>query len=138
MATGTPHCLLAHIKNTFKRGFSMNILITGQHLDLTPAIRAYVESKLDRIIRHFDQVIDIAVILGVDTPADKDRRHRAEVNLRVKGDVIHAESRAEDLYAAIDMLIEKLDRQVLKVKEKIKGHRQTSIKHIPEPDAETP
>lgn len=114
----------------------MNILITGQHLDLTPAIRAYVESKLERIIRHFDQVIDIAVILGVDTPADKDRRHRAEVNLRVKGDVLHAESCAEDLYAAIDMLVEKLDRQVLKVKEKIKGHRQTSIKHMTEPGEE--
>ena len=112
----------------------MNILITGQHLDLTPAIRAYVENKLDRVIRHFDQVIDIAVILGVDTPADKERRHRAEVNLRVKGDVLHAESRAEDLYAAIDTLVEKLDRQVLKLKEKIKGHRQTGIKHIPEPE----
>lgn len=114
----------------------MNILITGQHLDLTPAIREYVETKLDRVIRHFDQVIDIAVILGVDTPSDKERRHRAEVNLRIKGDVLHAESRAEDLYAAIDLLVEKLDRQVLKVKEKIKGHRQTSIKHILEPGAE--
>jgi putative sigma-54 modulation protein len=112
----------------------MNILITGQHLDLTPAIRAYVESKLDRIIRHFDQVIEIAITLGVDTPADKERRHRAEVNLRVKGDILHAESRAEDLYAAIDLLTEKLDRQVLKFKEKVKGHRQTSIKHIPEPE----
>lgn len=115
----------------------MNILITGQHLDLTPAIREYVENKLDRIIRHFDQVIDIAVILGVDSPADKERRHRAEVNLRVKGDVLHAESRAEDLYAAIDLLVEKLDRQVLKVKEKVKAHRQTSIKHIPEPEQES-
>lgn len=112
----------------------MNILITGQHLDLTPAIRAYVENKLDRITRHFDQVIEIVVTLGVDTPADKDHRHRAEVNLRVKGDMLHAESRAEDLYAAIDLLVEKLDRQVLKFKEKVKGHRQTSIKHIPEPE----
>ncbi|MGV3741340.1 MAG: ribosome hibernation-promoting factor, HPF/YfiA family [Burkholderiaceae bacterium] len=112
----------------------MNILITGQHLDLTPAIRAYVENKLDRVLRHFDQVIEVAVVLGVDTPADKERRHRAEVNLRVKGDVLHAESRAEDLYAAIDTLVEKLDRQVLKLKEKIKAHRQTGIKHIPEPE----
>jgi putative sigma-54 modulation protein len=115
----------------------MNILITGQHLDLTPAIRAYVENKLERIVRHFDQVIDIAVILGVETTAEKERRHRAEVNLRVKGDVLHAECRAEDLYAAIDMLMEKLDRQVLKFKGKVQGHRQTSIKHIQqEPGAE--
>jgi putative sigma-54 modulation protein len=114
----------------------MNILITGQHLDLTPSIRAYVENKLERITRHFDQVIEIAVILGVEAPADKDRRHRAEVNLRVKGDMLHAESRADDLYAAIDSLIEKLDRQVLKFKEKVKGHRQTSIKHLPEPESD--
>lgn len=114
----------------------MNILISGQHLDLTPAIRNHVESKLERITRHFDQVIDIAVILGVDSPSEKERRHRAEVNLRVKGEVLHAESRAEDLYAAIDVLVEKLDRQVLKYKDKVQGHRQTSIKHLQEPGME--
>ena len=110
----------------------MNILITGHHIELTPAIRAYVETKLDRVISHFDQVIDVAVVLGVEAPAEKDKRQRAEANLRIKGDVLHAECYAENLYAAIDMMIDKLDRQVLKTKGKTQGHRQESQKRIAE------
>ena len=110
----------------------MNILITGHHIELTPAIRAYVETKLDRVISHFDQVIDVAVVLGVEAPAEKDKRQRAEANLRIKGDVLHAECYAENLYAAIDMMLDKLDRQVLKTKGKTQGHRQESQKRIAE------
>lgn len=110
----------------------MNILITGQHLDLTPAIRDYVETKLERVISHFDQVIDVAVILGIEAPAEKDKRQRAEVNLRIKGDVLHAECYAENLYAAIDMMMDKLDRQVQKIKGKTQGHRQESPKRAGE------
>lgn len=110
----------------------MNILITGHHLDLTPAIREYVETKLDRVISHFDQVIDVAVILGVEAPAEKDKRQRAEANLRIKGDVLHAECYAENLYAAIDMMMDKLDRQVQKIKGKSQGHRQESQKRMSE------
>jgi putative sigma-54 modulation protein len=114
----------------------MNILITGHHIELTPAIRAYVETKLDRVISHFDQVIDVAVVLGVEAPAEKDKRQRAEANLRIKGDVLHAECYAENLYAAIDMMMDKLDRQVLKTKGKTKGktqgHRQESQKRMAE------
>jgi putative sigma-54 modulation protein len=106
----------------------MNVLITGHHVDLTPALREYVETKLDKVLRHFDQVVDVAVVLGVETPAQKDRRQRAEVNLRIKGDVLHAESYAETVYAAIDMMIEKLDKQVLKFKGKVQNHRQESAK----------
>lgn len=108
----------------------MNLLITGQHLDITPAIRDYVEKKLDRVIRHFDQIIDIAVILGIEKPSEKDKRQRAEVNLRVKGNVFHLDHYAEDLYAAIDGLVDKLDRQVLKHKGKIQDHQHEPLKYV--------
>lgn len=108
----------------------MNLLITGQHLDITPAIRDYVEKKLDRVIRHFDQIIDIAVILGIEKPSEKDKRQRAEVNLRVKGNVFHLDHYAEDLYAAIDGLVDKLDRQVLKHKGKIQDHQHEALKYV--------
>ncbi|RYE76837.1 MAG: ribosome-associated translation inhibitor RaiA [Oxalobacteraceae bacterium] len=110
----------------------MNILITGHHIDLTPAIREYVETKLEKVISHFDQVIDVAVILGVEAPAEKEKRQRAEANLRIKGDVLHAECYAENLYAAIDMMMDKLDRQVQKIKGKTQGHRQESPKRATE------
>ncbi|WP_334188916.1 ribosome hibernation-promoting factor, HPF/YfiA family [Noviherbaspirillum sp.] len=110
----------------------MNLMISGQHLELTPAIRQYVTSKLDRVLRHFDHVIDVAVILGVEKPSEKDKRQRAEVNLRVRGNVIHVESFAEDLYAAIDSLIDKLDRQVLKYKGKMQDHQHEAIKRMTE------
>ncbi len=91
----------------------MNLTITGHHLDVTPAIRGYVEEKMERITRHFDQVIDITVILSVEK-----LKHKAEVNLHVRGKDIYVESIDADMYAAIDALADKLDRQVLKHKEK--------------------
>lgn len=108
----------------------MNLLITGLHVDISPAIREYVETKLDRIVRHFDQIIDIAVILGVEKLSDKEKRQRAEVNLRVKGNVFHVEHYAEDLYAAIDGLVDRLDRQVLKHKGKVQDHQHEPLKQI--------
>ena len=108
----------------------MNLMITGHHVDVSQALREYVENKLDRVVRHFDQIIDIAVILGVEKPSEKDKRQRAEVNLRLKGNVIHVEHFAEDLYAAIDGLVDKLDRQVLKHKSKVQGHQHDAIKHV--------
>lgn len=91
----------------------MNLTITGHHLDVTPAIRGYVEDKMGRITRHFDQVIDVSVILAVEK-----LKHKAEVNLHLRGKDIYVESIDEDMYAAIDALVDKLDRQVLKHKEK--------------------
>lgn len=108
----------------------MNVLISGHHLELTPAIRTYVESKLEPVVRHFDQIVEIAVILGVERPAEKDRRQKAEVHLRLKGGAVHAESDAENVYAAIDGVVEKLDRQVMKFKGKVKDYRQDSVKHL--------
>lgn len=110
----------------------MNLTISGHHLDLTPAIREYVQSKLERIKRHFDHVIDIAVILTVDKLSEKEKRQKAEINLRLRGKDLHVESIAHDLYAAIDALIDKLDRQVLKYKDKIQNHQHEAIKRMPE------
>ncbi len=110
----------------------MNLTISGHHLELTPAIREYVHTKLERIRRHFDHVIDAAVILTVDKLTEKEKRQRAEITLRLRGKDVHVESFAEDLYAAIDTLIDKLDRQVIKYKSKVQDHQHEAIKHLPD------
>jgi putative sigma-54 modulation protein len=96
----------------------MNLNLTGVHLDITPAIRAYVVSKLERVTRHFDHVIDVNVVLSVDK-----LRQKIEANVHVRGKDIHAEAVEPDMYAAIDSLADKLNRQVLKYKEKLVAHR---------------
>lgn len=99
----------------------MNFNITGHHLDVTPAIRAYVEEKLGRVTRHFDQVIDVAVILTVEKLTQ-----RAEVSVHMPGKDVFVEAADADLYAAIDILADKLDRQILKHKQKVGDvHRES-------------
>jgi len=97
----------------------MNLNLTGIHLDITPAIRAYVVAKMDRVTRHFDHLIDVNVVLSVDK-----LRQTVEANVHVRGKDIHAESTDADMYAAIDSLADKLDRQVVRHKEKLSAHRQ--------------
>jgi putative sigma-54 modulation protein len=96
----------------------MNLNVSGHHLDVTPAIRTYVHSKLERVARHFDHVIDAHVILTVDK-----LRQKAEVTLHVRGKDLHCECEEQDLYAAIDLLVDKLDRQVLRYKDKLYDKR---------------
>jgi putative sigma-54 modulation protein len=91
----------------------MNVNVSGHHLEVTPAIRTYVHSKLERVARHFDHVIDAHVILTVDK-----QRQKAEATLHVRGKDLHCECEEADLYAAIDLLADKLDRQVLRYKDK--------------------
>ena len=110
----------------------MNLTISGHHLDVTQAIREYVQAKLERITRHFDQVIDIAVILTVDNLTEKEKRQKAEINLRLAGKTVYVESSSQDLYASIDTLMDKLDRQVMKYKDKVQEHKHQAIKHLPE------
>ncbi|MCG2584960.1 ribosome hibernation-promoting factor, HPF/YfiA family [Massilia sp. TS11] len=110
----------------------MNLTISGHHLEVTPAIRDYVQNKLERIKRHFDQVIDIAVILSVDNLTEKEKRQKAEINLRLSGKTVFVESCSQDLYAAIDTLIDKLDRQVMKYKDKVQDHKHLAAKHFPD------
>ncbi|MBK9339795.1 MAG: ribosome-associated translation inhibitor RaiA [Rhodoferax sp.] len=108
----------------------MNLTISGHHLEVTPALRTYVTSKLDRITRHFDQLVDIKVLLSVEKQKEKDKRQRAECTIHVKGGDMFAESADEDLYAAVDALMDKLDRQVGKHKEKTKDHHHDATKRL--------
>lgn len=106
----------------------MNLTIIGRHVEVTPAIREYVESKLERVIRHFDNVTSTSVTLSVEKLQQK-----AEVTLHVRGKDIFVESEDTNLYAAIDAMADKLDRQVLKYKRKQAEHKHETIKHqVPE------
>ena len=100
----------------------MNLTISGHHLEVTPALREYVQTKLERVTRHFDQVVDVNVLLTVEKLTEKERRQKAEVTLRVKGRDIFVEQAADDLYAAIDQLMDKLDRQVVRHKDRLQEH----------------
>lgn len=104
----------------------MNIQITGHHVEITAAIRDYVNGKLERITRHFDHVIDINVILSVDK-----LRQKVEATIHVRGKDIFAESEDPNMYAAVDSLVDKLDRSVIRHKEKQQDRRGT----IPAPPA---
>jgi putative sigma-54 modulation protein len=104
----------------------MNLNISGHHLEVTPSIREYVRSKMERVTRHFDNVIDVNVVLSVEK-----LQHQVEVTVHVRGRDIHVEATDENMYAAIDLLADKLDRQVVKHKEKLMDHRNESIKHQP-------
>lgn len=99
----------------------MNIDLTGHHIDLTDALRTYVNEKMSRLERHFDHVTKTHVILLVDN-----KRHIAEATMHVPGNNsnVHANCEHEDMYAAIDLLVDKLDRQILKHKEKLTNHHR--------------
>jgi len=100
----------------------MNLTISGHHLNVTPALRTYVTDKLDRVTRRFDQVVDVKVLLTVEKQKEKEKRQRAECSIRVKGSDLFAESSHEDLYAAVDGLVDKMDRQVVRHKDRLQDH----------------
>ena len=108
----------------------MNLTISGHHLDVTPALRSYVTSKLDRITRHFDQVVDVKVLLTVENLKEKQGRKRAECNVHVKGSDMFAESSHADMYAAVDELVDKLDRQVVRYKDRLQSHHHEAPKRV--------
>ena len=108
----------------------MNLTISGHHLDVTPALRSYVTSKLDRITRHFDQVVDVKVLLTVENLKEKHGRKRAECNVHVKGSDMFAESSHADMYAAVDELVDKLDRQVVRHKDRLQSHHHEAPKRV--------
>ncbi len=99
----------------------MHIEITGHHLEVTDSLNHYVREKADRLMRHFDQVINIHFILEVQKS-----NHKAEASMHVRGHDIFANAIADDMYKAIDALADKLDRQIVKYKEKLKNHHQHS------------
>ena len=98
----------------------MRINLTGHHMDITDSLRNFVESKFERLERHFDNMTNIHVILAVE----KDRQ-KAEATIKVNRGRLFAEAKHEDMYAAIDDLVDKLDRQVKKHKEKLTDHHRS-------------
>ena len=97
----------------------MNLQLTGHHVEITPAIRDYVVSKLERINRHFEQVIEVKVIMSV-----KKLDQMIEATVHLSGKDIHVESHHEDMYAAIDGLVDKLDRQIIRHKDRFEEGRR--------------
>lgn len=96
----------------------MQISVTGHHLDITESLRTYVETKFEKLERHFDHVTDVHVILTIEKLMQK-----VEATVQVSGAKLFAEDHQEDMYAAIDGLVAKLDRQIKKHKEKLTKHR---------------
>ncbi len=96
----------------------MQVSLSGHHVEITDSLRNYVNEKVGRLDRHFDQALDIHIVLTVEK-----LRHKAEATLHVSGSNLHADDVREDMYAAIDGLIDKLDRQGKRHKEKLKSHR---------------
>jgi len=105
----------------------MQLNVSGHHVEVTDSLREYVESKLERLERHFDIVSDVHCILSVEK-----LRHKAEAKVLVSGGTIFAETTEADMYAAIDGLVDKLDRRVRKHKEKMVDHhaRDTQKRNI--------
>lgn len=95
----------------------MQLNITGHHLDVTVPLKEYVETKFERLQRHFDQISTTHVILSIDKLVQK-----AEATVHVAGGDLFAHAESEDMYAAIDALADKLDRQLIKHKQKHRGH----------------
>ncbi len=98
----------------------MQINLSGQHVDVSPALRDYVHSKFERLERHFDHVSNVNVVLSVEK-----LRKKAEATVHAAGASLFAEAVNEDMYAAIDALTDKLNRQVTKHKEKLKNHHRS-------------
>jgi putative sigma-54 modulation protein len=98
----------------------MQLNLSGHHIEITPALRSYVSSKMERLERHFDHVTNMHVVLSVEKLS-----HKAEATLHASGANLFANAEHEDMYAAIDALTDKLDRQIKKHKEKLKDHHQS-------------
>jgi putative sigma-54 modulation protein len=104
----------------------MNLTISGHHLEVTPALRNYVTTKLDRITRHFDQVVDVKVLLTVEKQKEKENASERNATSTSKGSDLFAESSHFDLYAAVDELVDKMDRQVVRHKDRMQDHHRRS------------
>lgn len=97
----------------------MQVTVSGHQVDITEPLRSYAQQKVGRIQKHFDNVTTTTVVLHVEK-----NRHLAEATIHAKGATLHADATGDDMYAAIDSLADKLDRQVLKHKEKISDHHR--------------
>ena len=104
----------------------MQLSLSGHHVEVTASMRQYVEKKFERISRHFDHVIDVHCVLTVEK-----LRQKAEATLHVRGNAIHADATEQDMYAAIDLLADKLDRCIKKHKEKRADHHAAQGRRAP-------
>ncbi|MDH5632018.1 MAG: ribosome-associated translation inhibitor RaiA [Gammaproteobacteria bacterium] len=98
----------------------MQITVTGQQMDVTEPLRNYATEKMERIEKHFDHVTTTNIVLHTEK-----NRHLAEATIHATGTTIHANAEGDDMYAVLDSLIDKLDRQVIKHKEKLTDHRRS-------------
>ena len=96
----------------------MQLNVSGHHVEVTDSLRNYIATKLERLERHFDRITNMSVILSVEK-----QRQKAESTIHISGGEIYADAEHDDLYAAINRLADKLDRQLIKKKEKPKGHK---------------
>lgn len=102
----------------------MQVNLSGHHVEITPALRSYVEKKIARILRHSDRVIDVQCTLTVEK-----LRQQAEATVWLAGTSVHAAAVHEDMYAAIDLLVDKLDEQVKRYKEKVRDPKAARFRH---------
>lgn len=96
----------------------MQVIVTGHHLEITDSLKAHVNTRFEKLARHFDNVTDVHVILSIEKLMQK-----AEATVHINGAKVFAEDHQEDMYAAIDDMVTKLDRQITKHKEKLTSHR---------------
>jgi len=122
----------------------MNITVTGRHMEITEALKLYIDNGLGKLESHFDRAMEADVVLDVQK-----HRHTAEVNLRANGVRIHSKETSADMYASVDTVIEKLERQIRKFKDRINRHQPRRAKEArdyhhailslpPEPKENTP
>jgi len=97
----------------------MRVEVSGHQIEITPALDEFVRAKLERVARHFDHHLEVRVLLTVDK-----LQQRAEATLTPRGKALHAQAQASDMYAAIDLLVDKLDRMLLKEKERMTDHHR--------------
>lgn len=106
----------------------MHIYVNGRNIEITDAIKAYVKEKIGKVANHYDQIQGIEVVLSVIKNPAASGKHVAEVNCKLNTGVVRCEEAADSMYASIDLLADKLDRQVKKFKDKSLGSDKTSIR----------
>ena len=114
----------------------MHIHVNGKNIEITDAIKAYVKEKVGKVVNHYDQITGIDVILSVIKNPAATGKHIAEVSCKMNTGAIHCEESAESMYASIDLLADKLDRQVKKFKDKALSSDKSSIRNSEEDEAE--
>ena len=107
---------------------TMHIHVNGRNIEITDAIKAYVKEKAGKVAAHYEQIDAIDAILSVIKNPSVSDSHIAEINCKIGGETIRVEEQAESMYAAIDLVCDKLDRQVKKFKDKALGSDKSSIR----------